>query len=156
MLHRSSSSSLTTLHRNQHDLQTAYIIHDQQPTPVHQHHPHPSSPALSSPSTMAAPPTSEFRDLKVNLTQSAAASSITPTSAQSRGPSPNRGASVPDNEAIGSDSISQAQWFADEKIDKSQWVRLRKLSHMRYQHKDLDVITGFLRGMYRCRGVCEV
>lgn len=105
---------------------------------------------------MAAPPTSEFRDLKVNLTQSAAASSITPTSAQSRGPSPNRGASVPDNEAIGSDSISQAQWFADEKIDKSQWVRLRKLSHMRYQHKDLDVITGFLRGMYRCRGVCEV
>lgn len=52
---------------------------------------------------------------------------------------------MPDNEAIGEESISQAQWFADEKIDKSQWVWLKKLSHMRYQHEDLDVITVFLR-----------
>lgn len=41
----------------------------------------------------------------------------------------------------------QAQWFADEKIDRSQWVKLKKLSHMRYQHEDLNVITTFLRGM---------
>lgn len=27
-------------------------------------------------------------------------------------------------------------------------MRLKKLSHMRYQHEDLNVITTFLRGMY--------
>lgn len=96
---------------------------------------------------MAAPPTDSFTTMQTNITQSAAANNTTSGHAQSRGPSPNRGASVPDNEAIGPDSMSQQQYFKETGIDRSKWVRLRKLSHMRYQHEDLDVITTFLRGM---------
>lgn len=97
---------------------------------------------------MAAPPTDSFTTLETNITTAKAQSTQTPTNAASRGPSPNRGASVPDNEAIGSDSMSQKQWFESQGIDKEKWVRLKKVSHMRYQHEDLGIITGFMRGEF--------
>lgn len=64
----------------------------------------------------------------------------------SRGPSPNRGASVRDVEAIGPDSESKRGWQKKRGIDVSKQVRITKLSHMRYQHPDLNKITTFLRG----------
>ena len=66
--------------------------------------------------------------------------------AQSRGPSPNRGASVPDFVAIGPESESQESWLKANKLDKAERVNIVKLSHMRYQHPDLQEITTFLRG----------
>ena len=65
---------------------------------------------------------------------------------QSRGPSPNRGASTLDVDAIGPDSESKAAWQKARRIDRSKQVKIVKLSHMRYQHPDLQVITTFLRG----------
>ncbi|TKA55110.1 hypothetical protein B0A49_12198 [Cryomyces minteri] len=65
--------------------------------------------------------------------------------AQSREPSPNRGASVPDFVAIGPESESQASWRSANNINPTNQVRILKLSHMRYQHPDLRVITTFLR-----------
>ena len=64
----------------------------------------------------------------------------------SRGPSPNRGASMPDVEAQGTDSESKREWQKKRGIDTSKQVRLVKLSHMRYQHPDLNKATTFLRG----------
>ncbi|KAI8938092.1 hypothetical protein NX059_005762 [Plenodomus lindquistii] len=58
--------------------------------------------------------------------------------------SPNRGASKPDIEAIGPESNSKTAWQQSRGIDPSSQVRLVKLSHMRYQHPDLDAITVFL------------
>ena len=66
--------------------------------------------------------------------------------AQSRGPSPNRGASVPDFVAIGPESESQESWRKSNNIDKTNQVKIVKVSHMRYQHPDLQEITTFLRG----------
>lgn len=65
----------------------------------------------------------------------------------SRGPSPNRGASVSDVEAIGPDSDSKRAWQKKRGIDTAKQVRIVKVSHMRYQHPDLNKITTFLRGM---------
>ena len=101
---------------------------------------------------MAAPPTDAFKNFQTNITE-VKAQSTPPTSGNvhSRGPSPNRGASVPDNEAIGPESKPQTTWLSENGIDKSRWVRLKKLSHMRYQHEDLNQITAFLRGKQRHR-----
>ena len=63
----------------------------------------------------------------------------------SRGPSPNRGASVNDIEAIGDDRESIADWRRKNDIDPTKQVRLVRLVHMRYQHPDLGQITTFLR-----------
>lgn len=95
---------------------------------------------------MAAPPTDSFRDMKINLTEEKARTSHTNGTTISRGPSPNRGASVPDTQDAGEDSKPQSTWISEEGIDKSQWVRLKKLSHMRYQHEDLNQISVFLKG----------
>lgn len=95
---------------------------------------------------MAAPPTDSFQAFQTNITEEKAHSTTTNGNPQSRGPSPNRGASVPDNQAIGEESTSQKAWLSEQGIDKSKWVRLTKLSHMRYQHEDLNQITIFLRG----------
>ncbi|EHY58456.1 hypothetical protein HRR83_007174 [Exophiala dermatitidis] len=62
-----------------------------------------------------------------------------------REPSPNRGASVPDVEAIGPNSVSKREWQKQHGIDPSKQVKIVKLSHMRYQHPDLNKITTFLR-----------
>lgn len=103
---------------------------------------------------MAAPPTDAFRNFQTNITEVKAQSTpSTSGNALSRGPSPNRGALVPDNKAIGPESKPQSDWLSEHGIDKSRWVRLKKLSHMRYQHENLDQITSFLRGKQRrgCR-----
>lgn len=100
---------------------------------------------------MAAPPTDSFKDMKINLTEEKARNSQTNGSAISRGPSPNRGASVPDTELRGENSKPQSTWISEEGIDKSQWIRLKKLSHMRYQHEDLNQISIFLKGRPRCK-----
>jgi len=95
---------------------------------------------------MAAPPTDSFQGFQTNITEAKAQSTTTNGNPQSRGPSPNRGASVPDNEAAAGNPVSQKSWLSEEGIDKSKRIILRKLSHMRYQHEDLDQITTFLRG----------
>lgn len=64
----------------------------------------------------------------------------------SRGPSPNRGSSKRDVEAVGADSEKKRDWQRKHGIDPSKQVRIKKLSHMRYQHPDLNKITTFLRG----------
>lgn len=70
---------------------------------------------------------------------------------QSRAPSPNRGASVPDFRAVGPDCTAKSTWRQSRGIDCSTQVKITKLSHMRYQHPDLDEITSFLKGM-----ICEI
>ncbi|KAK5746808.1 hypothetical protein LTR17_000438 [Elasticomyces elasticus] len=57
---------------------------------------------------------------------------------------PNVGKSIPDVEAIGDDSEPLTQWQKRNNIDPANQVKLVRLSHMRYQHPDLDEITTFL------------
>jgi hypothetical protein len=41
------------------------------------------------------------------------------------------------------------------RIDVSKQVRLVKLSHMRYQHRDMEKISVFMQGMYlECPSKC--
>jgi hypothetical protein len=69
----------------------------------------------------------------------------------SRGPSPNRGQSLRDVDAVGPDAEDKREWQKKRGIDRSKQVKLVKLSHMRYQHPDLNKITTFLRGtFFRC------
>lgn len=65
---------------------------------------------------------------------------------QSRGPSPNRGVSLPDFQAIGPEKEPKTAWRELRGIDQSKQVRITKLSHMRYQHPNLAEFTVFLRG----------
>jgi len=63
---------------------------------------------------------------------------------------------VPDFVAIGPESESQESWLKANNIDrsdKSKRVQIVKLSHMRYQHPDLQQITTFLRdfGLTVCK-----
>lgn len=57
----------------------------------------------------------------------------------------NKGASVPDIEAVGTDCKTIEEWRKQNGIDVEKQIRLVKLAHMRYQHPDLDEITTFLR-----------
>lgn len=57
----------------------------------------------------------------------------------------NSGRSVPDIEAVGPGSETIAQWTKNNGIDSSKQIRLVKLSHMRYQHPDLEEITTFMK-----------
>ncbi|EON69457.1 hypothetical protein W97_08717 [Coniosporium apollinis CBS 100218] len=75
-----------------------------------------------------------FEDLKEKLTDGA-----------SREVSPNRGSSVPQDAAIPLERTSIADWRRANDIDPSKQIRITKVSHMRYQHEDLDEITRFLR-----------
>lgn len=61
---------------------------------------------------------------------------------------PNRGASVPDVVAVGESNVSQAEWLAKQQIDTKERVNLKKLSHMRYQHPDLEEIQVFMLGIF--------
>jgi hypothetical protein len=61
---------------------------------------------------------------------------------------PNHGASVPDVVAVGESSVSQAEWLAEQQIDTKQRVNLKKLSHMRYQHPNLEEIQEFMLGTF--------
>ncbi|KAK1808201.1 hypothetical protein LTR12_017442 [Friedmanniomyces endolithicus] len=57
---------------------------------------------------------------------------------------PNVGKSIPDIEAIGPDSESLTSWQKRNSINPDNQIKLVRLSHMRYQHPDLDQITTFL------------
>lgn len=59
---------------------------------------------------------------------------------------PNHGASVPDSIAVGDGKEVLAEWQKRCGIKKEDQIRLVKLSHMRYQHPDLEQITTFLLG----------
>jgi hypothetical protein len=87
------------------------------------------------------------KDLKHNLTEEKQKREQTNghKAPVSRGPSPNRGASVPDTQAIGPDREDKETWRQRHGISRSSQVKLTKLAHMRYQHPDLNVITTFLR-----------
>jgi hypothetical protein len=60
---------------------------------------------------------------------------------------PNRGTTIDANEAT-LDKQTGAEWQKQARIDTTKHVKLVRLSHMRYQHKDLDSITTFLKGTY--------
>lgn len=60
---------------------------------------------------------------------------------------PNRGATVPDVVAVGKEQVSRAEWLAKQGINPDDRIHLKKLSHMRYQHPDLDEIQTFMIGM---------
>lgn len=72
-------------------------------------------------------------------TQSIAATSV--------GAAPNEGYSLDAPAAMemaGWDRLAIDEWKQREQIDESKQIRLLRLSHMRYQHPDLDLITRFL------------
>lgn len=58
---------------------------------------------------------------------------------------PNHGASVPDEEAIGNDSLPLTTWQERNNIDLAKQIKLVALVHMRYQHPDFITITKFLK-----------
>jgi hypothetical protein len=58
----------------------------------------------------------------------------------------NRGASIDDIIAVGQDQEPLALWKERHKIEVETQIKLVKLSHMRYQHPDLNEITTFLQG----------
>lgn len=60
---------------------------------------------------------------------------------------PNHGATVPDVVAVGDEQESQSSWLKKNNIKPEDRIRLVKLSHMRYQHPDLDEIHRFMTGM---------
>lgn len=64
---------------------------------------------------------------------------------------PNSGAAVSDIVANGDDNESQTAWINKQDIDTDKRIKLTKLSHMRYQHPNLDEINQFLIGKYPIR-----
>jgi hypothetical protein len=66
---------------------------------------------------------------------------------------PNSGCTVSDLKAVGEETDSIMRWQERYGIDTSKHVRIVKISHMRYQHPDLDRITTFLAdfGMFIAR-----
>ncbi|KAF2017529.1 trihydroxytoluene oxygenase [Aaosphaeria arxii CBS 175.79] len=63
----------------------------------------------------------------------------------SRETSPNRGTSLPQNDAIPADRKGLREWQAEVNIDRDAQIRLTRVAHMRYQHPDLEEITTFLK-----------
>lgn len=61
-----------------------------------------------------------------------------------REPSPNRGATVDAKDATPGQQSLDA-WRRESGIDVKKQVKLVKLSHVRYQHKDFESITTFLK-----------
>ncbi|EON65740.1 hypothetical protein W97_04979 [Coniosporium apollinis CBS 100218] len=86
-----------------------------------------------------------IQDLQHDITWEKLKSQPVDIYGQSRGPSPNRGSSLPDFQAIGPDSEKKSAWREARGIDQSKQVKITKLSHMRYQHPDVQQITTFLR-----------
>lgn len=67
--------------------------------------------------------------------------------ATAAGATPNEGYSLDAPEAMemaGWDRLAIDDWKQREQIDESKQIRLLRLSHMRYQHPDLNIITQFL------------
>ncbi|WPH02469.1 Hypothetical protein R9X50_00533300 [Acrodontium crateriforme] len=63
---------------------------------------------------------------------------------------PNTGQTIEDLKAIGDESESLASWQSRNGIDPSRQIKIVKVSHMRYQHADLDVIVKFLIDFGMC------
>jgi hypothetical protein len=59
----------------------------------------------------------------------------------------NRGSSIPDTVAVGESNELQTEWLAKQRINTQDRIQLKKLSHMRYQHPDLDEIERFRIGI---------
>lgn len=62
-------------------------------------------------------------------------------------PSPNKGYSLSAPDAMkyaGWEQMPLDQWMEREQIDKSQHIKLVRLSHMRYMHSNIESITNFL------------
>jgi len=58
----------------------------------------------------------------------------------------NEGSAVPDLIAVGHQQEDVQTWRARNKVDLANQIKLVKISHMRYQHPDLDEIVQFLGG----------
>lgn len=58
---------------------------------------------------------------------------------------PNHGASIPDEVAIGPNSLPLSTWKTTQNIDRTQQIQLVSLVHMRYQHPSLPTIKTFLQ-----------
>ncbi|KAJ4292806.1 hypothetical protein N0V90_009469 [Kalmusia sp. IMI 367209] len=69
---------------------------------------------------------------------------ITPKN-PSRETSPARGITVPQDDAIPANRMPLREWQASRNIDRDAQVKITRVSHMRYQHPDLNEITTFLR-----------
>ncbi len=63
-------------------------------------------------------------------------------------PKPNSGEAVTDIVAAGQDHESQASWLERNNVKKEGRIMLKKASHVRYQHPDLDEISKFLGGVH--------
>ena len=61
--------------------------------------------------------------------------------------SPNRGTTIDASRAVPNQQTVE-EWRKLAGIDGSNQVQLVKLSHMRYQHVDIDKITIFLKGKF--------
>lgn len=61
-------------------------------------------------------------------------------------PEPNSGSAVTDTVAAGDDNILQSDWIEERNIDKESRIQLTKLSHVRYEHPNLEEIHVFLLG----------
>ncbi|KAL2788647.1 Glyoxalase/Bleomycin resistance protein/Dihydroxybiphenyl dioxygenase [Aspergillus keveii] len=59
-------------------------------------------------------------------------------------PTPNRGMTLADTLAMGPDQESQAAWLKKQNVNIDQRIKLTRLSHMLYQHPDLEMIHQFL------------
>lgn len=68
----------------------------------------------------------------------------------------NHGASVPDIVAIGPDRENITEWQTRCGINRNEQIRLVKLSHMRYQHPDLEQITIFLEGILQFLPIYQI
>jgi hypothetical protein len=90
----------------------------------------------------SSPPTGDPRLDSLSDIAAATTSTMTATEKQK----PNSGASVPDITANGDQLESQAAWLKERKIDVDGRIQLTKLSHVRYQHPNLDEISQFLSG----------
>ena len=58
----------------------------------------------------------------------------------------NGGSAISDVVAAGDDYITQVAWLKESNINAGERITLTKLSHVRYQHPDLDEIHKFLTG----------
>lgn len=58
--------------------------------------------------------------------------------------SANRGSTLPDTEAMGKDQEPQSSWLQKRNITTATRINLKKLSHVRYQHPNLDEIHQFM------------
>ncbi|KAB8209233.1 hypothetical protein BDV34DRAFT_221633 [Aspergillus parasiticus] len=59
-------------------------------------------------------------------------------------PKLNRGMTLADTVAMGINQEPQASWLAKRRINLDSRIKLTRLSHMRYQHSDLDAIHQFM------------